>query len=145
MSSAAYNEYAWLVSNTQGDLDQAEVYAKKAVAYSAISGGSQGGLIDTLAYVYAAQGKWDKAIATANLAVQLEPNEPDIAENAKDIHKRAEDAKNAPPEKKDAKDSSPKPDGAKETTEKSTSDSPFHEERPVRVERLPPPPVLISR
>ncbi|HEV2973246.1 MAG TPA: hypothetical protein VGY55_24985 [Pirellulales bacterium] len=66
---SVYNEYAWLVANTEGDLDQALEYAHKAVELRP----DEGGLLDTLAHCYAAKKDFENAVTYQTRAAELDP------------------------------------------------------------------------
>ena len=68
--AAAYNQFAWLVGNTEGDLDEALRCSQKSIQLKPDSGGYH----DTLAHVYFARGEYEKAVATQTKAIQLEPH-----------------------------------------------------------------------
>lgn len=59
------NTYAWLAANTNRKLDEAQKYAEEAVQLQPEASGIQ----DTLATVYFAQGKYEKAFETQTRAV----------------------------------------------------------------------------
>jgi tetratricopeptide (TPR) repeat protein len=69
-SSSAYNQYAWLIGNTEGDLDLALNFSKKSIELSPNSGG----LYDTLAHVYYTKGDYEEAVKIQTKACKLEPN-----------------------------------------------------------------------
>ena len=73
-----YNQYAWLIGNTQGDFDKALTYSKKSLE---LTGNShrRGGYLDTLAHVHAAKGDYENAVATQAKAAKLEPHSGMIA------------------------------------------------------------------
>jgi tetratricopeptide (TPR) repeat protein len=64
-----YNEYAWLIGNTEGDLDLAIQYSQKSLELDP----DRAGLIDTLAHCYATKGDYDKAVTYQSQAAELEP------------------------------------------------------------------------
>jgi tetratricopeptide (TPR) repeat protein len=66
----AYNQFAWIVGNTEGDRDEAMRYAHKAVEKNPDSGA----YFDTLAHVYAGKGDWENAVKYQARAVELEPH-----------------------------------------------------------------------
>ncbi len=66
----AYNEFAWLVGNTGGDLDEALECSKKSLELAPGSGG----YYDTLAHVYFAKGDYENAVKYQSKAVELEPH-----------------------------------------------------------------------
>lgn len=68
--ATGYNEYAWLVSNTEGDVAEATAFAKRALEISFDSAG----YLDTLAHCHAAAGDLANAIRTQSLAVRREPH-----------------------------------------------------------------------
>jgi len=68
--ATGYNEYAWLVSNTEGDVAEATAFAKRALELSFDSAG----YLDTLAHCHAAAGDLANAVRTQSLAVRREPH-----------------------------------------------------------------------
>jgi tetratricopeptide (TPR) repeat protein len=64
------NQFAWLIANTVGDLDEALKYSKRSVELQPTSGG----LYDTLAHVYYAKGDYESAVSTQKKALELEPH-----------------------------------------------------------------------
>jgi len=67
-----YNQYAWLVGNTEGDLDKALRYSQKSIELRP----DAGGYYDTLAHVHFARGEYEKAVQVQEKAVKLEPHSP---------------------------------------------------------------------
>jgi tetratricopeptide (TPR) repeat protein len=68
--ASAYNEFAWLVGNTTGDMEEALKHALRAVELSPESGA----VLDTLAHVYFYGLKdYDKAVETQAKAVEFSP------------------------------------------------------------------------
>lgn len=65
-----YNQFAWLVGNTEGDVDEALRCAHKAVTMSP----DNGAYFDTLAHVYAGKGDYENAVKYQARAVELEPH-----------------------------------------------------------------------
>ncbi len=53
------NEFAWLVANTEGDLDEALRYSQRSLE---LTGENNGSYRDTLARVYYAKGDFDEAL-----------------------------------------------------------------------------------
>ncbi len=72
-----YNEYAWLVANTEGDLDKATRYSRVSLEKSA----DNSSFLDTLAHCHAAAGRIPAAVRTQSLARRLEPHGRTIARN----------------------------------------------------------------
>ena len=80
--SQFYNEWAWLVSNTEGDFDKAVRYSLQSLElfqqYIALSGKyrleDSAGLLDTLARCYYAAGDLDAAIQHQARAVEYQPH-----------------------------------------------------------------------
>jgi tetratricopeptide (TPR) repeat protein len=64
------NEFAWLVANTEGDLDEALRYAKRALELS----GDRGAYVDTLARVYFAKGDYAAAVKHQARAAEEMPH-----------------------------------------------------------------------
>jgi len=72
-----YNEYAWLVANTEGDLKKATRYARLSLVKSFDSSS----YLDTLAHCYAAAGNRAAAIRSQTLAQRQEPHNRTIGKN----------------------------------------------------------------
>lgn len=72
-----YNEYAWLVSNTEGDVDKATRYSRRSLeaAFDSPS------YLDTLAHCHAAAGDFPRAVRTQALARRFEPHNRTIERN----------------------------------------------------------------
>lgn len=75
--ATGYNEYAWLVSNTEGDVAEAKAFAKRALEISFDSAG----YLDTLAHCQAAAGDLANAVRTQSLAVRREPHNRMLRKN----------------------------------------------------------------
>jgi tetratricopeptide (TPR) repeat protein len=74
-----YNQFAWLVGNTQGDLDEALNYSKKSLEISP----GLGSYLDTLAHVYFTKGDLENAVAYQTQAVEKDPHSWLIARELK--------------------------------------------------------------
>ena len=72
-----YNEYAWLVANTEGDLQKATRYSKLSLVKSFDSSS----YLDTLAHCQAAAGNKTAAVRTQSLALRQEPHNRTIRKN----------------------------------------------------------------
>ena len=72
-----YNEYAWLVANTEGDLDKATRYSRLSLVKSF----DNPSYLDTLAHCHAAAGRRQAAIRTQRLAQRQEPHNRTIRRN----------------------------------------------------------------
>lgn len=83
--ATGYNEYAWLVSNTEGDVAEATACAKRALGISFDSAG----YLDTLAHCHAAAGDLANAIRTQSLAVRREPHNRMLRRNLERFESRA--------------------------------------------------------
>ncbi len=84
-SAEAYNEYAWLIGNTEGDFDQALAHSKKSMELTSESGG----YLDTLASVYFGKGDVEDAVKTQRRAVELDPYSGAIKRNLDKFEKAA--------------------------------------------------------
>jgi tetratricopeptide (TPR) repeat protein len=69
-SASPYNQYAWLVGNTEGDFDEALRSAKKAVELEP----DEAGYYDTLAHVLYAKGDYAEAVKQQTKAAELDPH-----------------------------------------------------------------------
>ena len=72
-----YNEYAWLVANTEGDIAKATRYSKRSLELSFDSAS----YLDTLAHCYAAAGRPEEAIRCQVVAQRQEPGSDTIKKN----------------------------------------------------------------
>ncbi len=63
-----YNQFAWLIGNTEGDLDEALRYSHKSLELSP----DEGAYLDTLAHVYFAKKDYANAVKYQTRAVELE-------------------------------------------------------------------------
>ncbi len=72
-----YNEYAWLVSNTEGDVEKATRYSRHSLELAFDSAS----YLDTLAHCHAAAGRVEKAIRCQLLAKRYEPHNRTIQRN----------------------------------------------------------------
>jgi tetratricopeptide (TPR) repeat protein len=88
---SVYNEYAWLIGNTEGDLDRAIEYAHKAVELAP----DEGGLFDTLAHCYAAKKDVANAVKYQTRAAELDPYSRQIARALEEYRKALGAAKPA--------------------------------------------------
>jgi len=86
--SQGYNQYAWLVANTEGDFDLALEYSLKSVELRPSSGGLQ----DTLAHCYYAKQDYANAVKTQEQAVRMEPNSHTIKRALAKFRKAKEEA-----------------------------------------------------
>ncbi len=86
--SQGYNQYAWLVANTEGDFDLALEYSLKSVELRPSSGGLQ----DTLAHCYYAKQDYANAVKTQEQAVRMEPNSHTIKRALSKFRKAKEEA-----------------------------------------------------
>jgi len=72
-----YNEYAWLVANTEGDLLRATRYSKRSLELDFDSAS----FLDTLAHCYAAASKPNEAIRCQVIALRKDPGSNTIQKN----------------------------------------------------------------
>jgi tetratricopeptide (TPR) repeat protein len=82
-----YNEAAWLVGNTEGDLDEALRFSEKSIELKP----ETGGYYDTLGRVYFARGELDNAVKNQTRALELEPHSGLIANQLKLFRKAMEE------------------------------------------------------
>jgi tetratricopeptide (TPR) repeat protein len=86
-----YNQWAWLVGNTDGDLNEALKYAQTALRISP----NNGAFLDTLAHVYFARGEYEKAVKTQEEAVRFEPHSGLILKKLKLFRDKLEEQRTA--------------------------------------------------
>lgn len=79
------NQIAWLVANTEGDLDEAIRLSHKSIelARAAGEGNRLGGLLDTLAHCYFAKKDYANAVKYQTEAAQLDPQTAAIGRQLK--------------------------------------------------------------
>ena len=75
---SVYNEYAWLIGNTEGDFDEAVKCSFKSIEISP----EEGGLYDTLGHVYFGKGDWEKAVKYQAMAAESRTPIPAGSEKA---------------------------------------------------------------
>ena len=97
----AYNQVAWLMGNTRGDLDEALRLAKKATELSP----DNGAYLDTLAHVCFAKGDLQSALRYQTRAAEVEPHSGQIVSELKVFRAAAEERKknekpSSPPDRK---------------------------------------------
>jgi tetratricopeptide (TPR) repeat protein len=78
------NQFAWLIANTEGDLDESLKYARRAVELQP----QNGGIADTLAHVYYAKRDYENAVKTEEKAHELEPH-LEMIKRKLDVFKKA--------------------------------------------------------
>lgn len=83
-----YNEYAWLVANTEGDIKKATKYSK----FSLVRSFDNASYLDTLAHCRAAAGDYKAAVRTQSLARRQEPHNRTIQRNLARFEKRCQDS-----------------------------------------------------
>jgi predicted Zn-dependent protease len=88
--SNGYNQFAWLIGNTEGDMEEALRLAQTAVRLRPESGGH----LDTLAHVHFARGEYEDAVKTQVKAAELEPHSRLIAEKLKLFRQKLEEQRN---------------------------------------------------
>jgi hypothetical protein len=81
-----YNEYAWLVANTEGDIEKATKYSR----FSLVRSFDNASYLDTLAHCRAAGGDYKGAIRTQSLASRQEPHNRLIKRNLARFEKLAQ-------------------------------------------------------
>ena len=88
-SPVGYNQFAWLIGNTEGDLDEAVRFSQKSIELSPDSGG----YYDTLAHVYFTKGDYENAVKTQTKAAELDPHSGLIARPLETFRKKWEEQK----------------------------------------------------
>jgi tetratricopeptide (TPR) repeat protein len=83
--ASGYNEYAWLVANTEGDVAKATRFSKESLLRSF----DNASFLDTLAHCHAAAGRHAAAIRMQRLAKRYEPHNRTIQRNLERFEKLA--------------------------------------------------------
>ena len=86
----ALNQYAWLVSNTEGDLKRALRESLRSLKLTP----NNAAQLDTAARCYLALGQFEEARKMQLKALRIEPNSPPMVRQLKEIEKATIDAKN---------------------------------------------------
>jgi len=81
--ASGYNEYAWLVANTEGDIAKATRFSKVSLLKSF----DNASFLDTLAHCHAAAGRHAAAIRIQRLAKRYEPHNRTIQRNLERFEK----------------------------------------------------------
>jgi tetratricopeptide (TPR) repeat protein len=84
-----YNQLAWLIANTEGDLDEALQLSWKSLELSP----DTGGYYDTLGRVYFAKGDCENAVAYQSKAVELDPHSGLVRRQLELFRKKLEEKK----------------------------------------------------
>jgi tetratricopeptide (TPR) repeat protein len=87
--ASLYNQFAWLIGNTEGDMDEALKYARKAVELIP----TEGGFYDTLARAYFAKGDLDNAVKQQTKAAELDAHSGLIRRQLEFFRKKREEKK----------------------------------------------------
>jgi tetratricopeptide (TPR) repeat protein len=87
--ASLYNQYAWLVGNTEGNLDEALKYSQKSLELLP----DNPAFYDTMARVYYAKGDYDNAVKNQQRAAELEPHSGLIAKQLELFKKAREEQK----------------------------------------------------
>ncbi|WP_052031667.1 tetratricopeptide repeat protein [Novipirellula maiorica] len=82
----ALNQYAWLVSNTKGDYEQALRFSLKSVELLP----NDSALLDTCARCYFAVGDYKNAVLTQRKAVRLTPHSPPMLRQLREFEAKLE-------------------------------------------------------
>lgn len=90
--SSPYNQYAWLVGNTEGDFDEAIEFSHKSLV---IRPGSAG-YLDTLAHCYFTKGDYANAVKYQQQAANSEPHTKVITSALERFKKALEESKQKP-------------------------------------------------
>jgi tetratricopeptide (TPR) repeat protein len=94
-----YNQIAWLVANTEGDVDEAIRLSHKSVDLARAEGESPkrvGGLLDTLGHCYFAKKDYANAVKYQTEAATLDPHTASIARQLKVFQEALAAQKGAP-------------------------------------------------
>jgi len=94
-SALPYNQFAWLVGNTQGDLDAALKASQKSLELSP----NNSAYLDTIAHVYFAKGDLANAVKHQTMAAQREPHSGLLNSELKRFRAALEEKTKTVPEK----------------------------------------------
>ncbi len=98
-SAQPCNEFAWLVANTEGDLDEALRFSKRSLDLA----GNSGAFRDTLAHVYLAKGDLQEALKQQSEAAALLPHNVPITKQLELLKTMSEKRKQKEDRKSDTR------------------------------------------
>lgn len=84
-----YNQFAWLIGNTEGNQDEAIRYSKKSLEMTP----DAGGYYDTLAHVYFNKGDYENAVKQQARAAELDPHSGQIRKKLELFRKKLAEKK----------------------------------------------------
>jgi tetratricopeptide (TPR) repeat protein len=88
-SPTMYNQYAWLVGNTEGDFDEAVRCSRKSLELQP----DEGGYYDTLAHAYFGKGDYENAVTYQTKAAQFDPHSGLIQKKLEVFRKKLDEQK----------------------------------------------------
>ena len=87
-----YNEYAWLVGNTEGDFEEAVRCSFKSLELHP----DEGAYYDTLGHAYFGKGDWENAVKYQAIAAELDPHSGLIQKALVQFRKKLNEGKRPP-------------------------------------------------
>jgi len=84
--AAGYNQFAWLIGNTEGNFDEAIQFSHKSIEIR-----RAGGYLDTLGHCYYGKGDYENAVKYQREAAKLDPHSQAISRQLK-VFQKALDA-----------------------------------------------------
>ena len=88
-NTSACNQYAWLIGNTEGDMDEALKCSQKSLELQP----DESAYLDTLAHVYFGKGDFANAVKYQAKAVEHDPHTPLIRRELERFRKKLEEKK----------------------------------------------------
>ena len=83
--SSPYNQWAWLVSNTEGDFQKAIRYSHRSLELNTKGESGEASFLDTLGRCYFAAGDYENAVKNLERAIDLKPEDPTINDHLGDV------------------------------------------------------------
>lgn len=87
--ATGYNQYAWLIGNTEGDIDKAIRYSHRSLELRPATAG----YLDTLAHCYYTKGDYANAVRYQEQAVDLEPHSGQLSRPLEKFRQALEESK----------------------------------------------------
>lgn len=84
----ALNSYAWIVANTEGNIEEALAFSRQAVTLQP----NDAALLDTLAHCFFSAGRWADAVEQQRKAVALKPHDPSMQKALKRFEEKLNDS-----------------------------------------------------